>query len=184
MVVGLGNPGAQYAATRHNAGFLAVERLADRHGAPAWERSCHSQTTRVRLEGRAVVLARPQTYMNRSGPAVAALLHRLGLGPEGLVVVHDDLDLPFGTLRIRQGGGHGGHNGVRSIIEALEARDFVRLKIGLGRPPGDVDPADYVLSPFDPDEKAVLSGLLDRAAEALESIVVEGPLRAMNRIHS
>ncbi|MHB8765316.1 MAG: aminoacyl-tRNA hydrolase [Deferrisomatales bacterium] len=184
LVVGLGNPGARYEATRHNVGFQVLDRLALRGGAGRSEALGHSLVTQVELSGHRVWLARPQTYMNRSGAAAVALLGCAGLTGAHLWVVHDDLDLPFGRLRIREAGGHGGHNGIRSIAEALGGGGFGRLKVGIGRPALRGEEVDHVLSPFAPDEQALLSGLLDRAADAVESIIVEGPVRAMIRFHT
>ncbi len=183
LVVGLGNPGPRYAATRHNLGFRVVERVAGRWAAGPWRETCHSLVTHARLDGRPAVLARPQTYMNRSGEAVARLLDRFGQDLDRLVVVHDDLDLSFGRLRIRTRGGHGGHNGIRSILAALGEDAFVRLKIGIGRPVGGGTVTNHVLGPFDEDEAARLPALVDRAADAVEHIVWEGPIHAMNRMH-
>ncbi len=183
LVVGLGNPGPRYAATRHNLGFRVVERVADRWAAGPWRETCHSLVADACLEGCPVVLARPQTYMNRSGEAVARLVDRFGQDLDRLVVVHDDLDLSFGRLRIRTRGGHGGHNGIRSILAALGEDAFVRLKIGIGRPVGTVGVTNHVLGPFDEDEAALVPAVLDRAADAVEHIVWEGPNQAMNRMH-
>jgi PTH1 family peptidyl-tRNA hydrolase len=133
--------------------------------------------------GSPVALAKPQTFMNRSGPAVAALLGRWKLGLEAALVVHDDLDLPFGAIRIRVGGGHGGHNGVRSIVESLGG-DFTRLKIGIGRPVLREEVVTHVLSPFDSEQASELPATLDRAADAVQAILAEGPLVAMNRFHA
>lgn len=184
LVVGLGNPGPRYASTRHNVGFGVVRLLAERWGDAPWEACCGSLLTPVRVRGRSVWLACPQTFMNRSGCAVAPLREESGLELAQLVVVHDDLDLPLGRLRIRTRGGHGGHNGIRSIVECLGSGDFVRLKLGIGRPAEGVSVVDHVLSPFTTPEQAVLSGLLERAADIVESIVVEGPEGAMKLLPS
>lgn len=184
LVVGLGNPGPRYDGTRHNAGFLVVDRVAERWRAEPWRDACRSRVARARGGDHPVLLAQPQTFMNRSGAALRVLVERTGLPPGRVLVIHDDLDLPFGRLRIRVGGGAGGHNGIRSILEELGTGDFVRLKLGIDRPTGKGDGADYVLSPFSPDEQAVLDPLLGRAADAVESIIVEGPSRAMNRFHT
>lgn len=135
------------------------------------------------MVGAAVALARPQTYMNRSGLAVRLLLEAAGAAVSELLVIHDDIDLPFGRLRVRPGGGHGGHNGLRSILESLGTGDFPRLKIGIGRPEEGVDVVDHVLSSFRPEEEADLPALLCAAADAAESILLEGPLLAMNRFN-
>lgn len=184
LVVGLGNPGPRYTATRHNVGFGVVQLVAKRWGAPPWEACCGSLVAPVRVRERSVWLACPHTFMNRSGFAVAPLREQSGLELAHLVVVHDDLDLPLGRLRIRTGGGHGGHNGIRSIVECLGAGDFVRLKMGIGRPAEGMSVVDHVLSPFTTAEQAVLSGLLEQAADIVESIVVEGPEGAMKLLPS
>lgn len=184
LVVGLGNPGPRYAATRHNLGFTVLGLLAERWAAGPWEACCASLVAPATVGGVCVWLACPQTFMNRSGVAVALLREHSGLEMAQLVVVHDDLDLPLGNLRIRSRGGHGGHNGIRSVMESLGAGDFVRLKLGIGRPAEGVNVVDHVLSPFLPPEQAVLSGLLERAVDTLESIVVEGPTRARDLLSS
>jgi peptidyl-tRNA hydrolase, PTH1 family len=184
LVVGLGNPGSRYAPTRHNVGFAVAERLADRWRAGPWREECRSRVAEGRFAGLLVLLAEPQTYMNRSGEALRALVERAALPPERVLVIHDDLDLPFRRLRIRTGGGAGGHKGIRSILEELGSEAFLRLKIGIGRPEEPGEGADYVLSPFSGEERDVLPDLLERAAEAVESVIVEGPSRAMNRYHT
>jgi len=180
LVVGLGNPGPRYAHSRHNIGFAVAERLARRWGAGPWRASCHSLVARTAVGDSSVWLARPHTYMNRSGIALRELVRQSGVEIGRIVVVHDDLDLPLGRLRIRVQGGHGGHNGMRSVLEVLGAAPFVRLRLGIGRPAEQVNVVDHVLAPFAPQEEAVLSGFLERAAETVESIIVEGPVRAMN----
>ncbi len=184
LVVGLGNPGPEYELTRHNMGFLVVDELADRARAGPWRRACRAEVAEGSLAGRPVVLAKPLTYMNRSGDAVVRLVDRYGVPLDRLVVIHDDLDLPFGALRIRTQGGHGGHKGIRSILGALGTGEFVRVKIGIGRPSGKGDVVDYVLGPFTADEAAELPSVLVRAAEAVLHIVGEGPHQAMNRFHT
>ncbi len=184
LVVGLGNPGIQYAHTRHNMGFQVVDRLAARVGVRGWAEAALAHVAEAAIEGRPVVLAKPQTYMNRSGASVARLVERHRVPLERLIVVHDDLDLPFGVLRIRTRGGHGGHNGLRSILQALGAGEFLRVKVGIGRPAGKGDVVDYVLGPFAPDEAAELPAVVERAADAVTHIVLEGPIKAMNRFHS
>jgi len=185
LVVGLGNPGPRYEATRHNMGFLVVDQLASRcSDAARWRQTCGSFTAEGRVGVGSVLLAKPQTFMNRSGEALRQLVASTGLSPDQMVVVHDDLDLPFGRLRIRTGGGAGGHKGIRSAVECLGTGDFLRLKVGIGRPevPGEV--VEFVLSPFRSEEQSALPELLCRAADAVESVIVEGPSRAMNRFHT
>lgn len=180
LLVGLGNPGARYALTRHNLGFRVVELLARRWGAGAWHPACESLVVETQVAGLGVWLAKPQTYMNRSGSAARQLARQSGVEIGRIVVVHDDLDLPLGRLRIRVRGGHGGHNGLRSVIESLGTTEFVRLKLGIGRPPEGVGVVDHVLTPFLQQEEAALPEFLARAVEAVESIIVEGPEGAMN----
>jgi PTH1 family peptidyl-tRNA hydrolase len=180
IIIGLGNPGKKYERTRHNAGFLALDELAaDLHTAITQEKH-HALISRARIDDQAVVLAKPQTYMNESGRAVAAILRDGYATAADLIVLHDELDLSLGIVRVKIGGGHGGHNGLRSIIEHLGSADFVRVRIGIGRPAPGLDPAEYVLSPFLGEEKQALPSVLTRAGEAVRAIVLEGPLRAMN----
>jgi PTH1 family peptidyl-tRNA hydrolase len=178
LIVGLGNPGRRYQNTRHNIGARLVELLAQRHRvslrAEGW-----SDTAALTLDGARVLLARPQTYVNVSGTAVADLRRRHRLALDRLLVVFDDLDLPLGNLRIRGQGGHGGHNGMRSIIEALGGGGFPRLRIGIGRPPERMDPADYVLSRFSREEQEPVAAVLARAADAVELFAREGVEAAM-----
>ncbi len=182
LVVGLGNPGPRYSRTRHNIGALTVARafelwaVARRYGDEAeWGRG--------RVGSVEMILATPMAWMNQSGPVVRGLLERHGAAPQDLVVVHDDLDLALGRLRIKREGGTGGHNGLLSIISTLETDQFCRLKIGIGNPPTGVDPADYVLSPFLPEELTRVETILDRAVEALECQIAEGVEAAMNRFN-
>ena len=182
LVVGLGNPGETYAATRHNAGAAAVEVLAGRHGGHLRRRPrLPALTDEVRIEGRRVALAFPQTYMNVSGEAVRKLLVRFGIEDLGrLVVIHDELDLPTGRVRIRVGGGLAGHNGLRSIRDHLRATSFVRIRIGIGRPPSATAGADYVLSRPAARDRDALAAAAGRAADAAEVIAVDGVEPAMN----
>ena len=179
LVVGLGNPGRRYARTRHNLGFLLLDRIAEVRGIRIGDDRCESLVGRGEWERESLVLAKPQTYMNNSGVAAAALLRRFRVRGADLVVAYDDLDLPFGRLRIRCGGSAGGHRGLASILQHVADRDFVRLRMGIGRPPAGVDPVEYVLSRFSAEEQQSLEEVLSRAEEALESIVLKGPVRAM-----
>jgi PTH1 family peptidyl-tRNA hydrolase len=180
IIIGLGNPGKKYERTRHNAGFLALDALAaDEHAVIAQEKH-HALITRMRITDTDTVLAKPQTYMNDSGRSVAAILRDSYVAAADLIVLHDELDLPLGAVRVKIGGGHGGHNGLRSIIEYLGSPDFVRVRIGIGRPKPGLDPADYVLSPFIDEEKKLLPDVLARAGDAVRAIIQEGPSRAMN----
>ena len=179
LVVGLGNPGRRYARTRHNLGFLLLDRIAEARGIRIGDDRCESLVGRGEWERESLVLAKPQTYMNNSGVAAAALLRRFRVRGADLVVAYDDLDLPFGRLRIRCGGSAGGHRGLASILQHVADRDFVRLRMGIGRPPAGVDPVEYVLSRFSGEEQQSLEDVLSRAEEALEAIVLKGPVRAM-----
>lgn len=186
VIVGLGNPGDRYAPTRHNVGARVVERAA-----ALWVislktvGSARMGTGRVGPADRAVevTLAVPHAWMNRSGPAVAELLSRLGCTVQDLVVVHDDLDLPPGRLRFKRNGSAGGHNGVSSVIAELGTEEFARLKVGIGRPDPGTDAADYVLAPFAKDEEPLIEASVTRAVQALECLVVEGIEAAMNKFN-
>ena len=184
LVVGLGNPGSSYADTRHNVGRLVVELLAERAGASfKAHRRRRADVATVRLGGLPgvpTVLARPRSYMNESGGPVASLRDFYKIVNERLVVVHDELDLPYGTLRVKVGGGDNGHNGLRSLRASLGTGDFCRVRIGIGRPPGRMDPAAFVLKPFSAAERADLPLHVDRAADAVEALVVDGLAYAQN----
>ena len=184
LVVGLGNPGPSYATTRHNVGRLVVELLAERVGASfTSHRRGRADVLETRMGGPPgvrAVLARPRSYMNESGGSVAALRDFFKVRIDHLVVVHDELDIPFGTLRVKQGGGDNGHNGVRSVRAALGTGDFCRVRVGIGRPPGRLDPAVFVLKPYSATERAELPLLVDRAADAVEALVVDGLAYAQN----
>ncbi len=179
LVVGLGNPGRRYERTRHNLGFLLLDRIAEARGIRIGDDRCQSLVGRGEWERESLVLAKPQTYMNHSGLAAAALVRRFQVRGANLVVAFDDLDLPFGRLRIRCGGSAGGHRGLGSILQHVADRDFVRLRIGIGRPPAGEDAVEYVLSRFSPEEQDSLDDVLSRAVEAVEAIVLNGPVRAM-----
>jgi PTH1 family peptidyl-tRNA hydrolase len=183
IVAGLGNPGKKYDRTRHNAGFLAVDELGTRLGIALTQERHQSLVGRGRIEADEIVLAKPQTFMNLSGTAVSSLLRDGYLTPESLIVVHDELDLPVGTVRVKKGGGHGGHNGLRSLIEQLGTGDFSRVRIGIGRPEPGRDTADYVLAPFPAGERAVVAEAVQNAANAVLLIVSEGMTRAMNQFN-
>lgn len=181
IVVGLGNPGPEYAATRHNVGAMVVDRLAEAGGEKLRaNRRVRSDIAEMRWGSQRVVLARPQGYMNESGGPVAALAAYFGAPPGHIVVVHDELDLPFGSLRLKQGGGDNGHNGLRSIRRSVSP-ETARVRLGIGRPPGRQDPADFVLRPFGATERRSLPEFIDRAAAAVECLVVEGLDAAQNR---
>jgi PTH1 family peptidyl-tRNA hydrolase len=186
LIVGLGNPGVRYAATRHNVGWRVLERAAARWKirleAPGPAR-LPARWGRGRLGEAEVELAEPLAWMNETGPAVQALLEARTLTPSDLIVVHDDLDLEPGRLRIKRAGGAGGHNGIHSIISALETNEFCRLKIGIGRPAPGEEAEDYVLMPFAPEEEEVLEQVLEQAVLALETLACEGVGAAMNRFN-
>lgn len=186
LIVGLGNPGARYAPTRHNVGWRVLERAAARwriHLAGGTPGCLPALWGRGRVGEAEVALGAPLAWMNETGPVVKALLEEWALTPPDLIVVHDDLDLDLGRLRIKQAGGAGGHNGIFSLLSALDTSEFCRLKIGIGRPAPGEDAAEYVLAPFAPEEEAVLDGVLDQAVLALESLVTEGVAAAMNRFN-
>lgn len=185
LVVGLGNPGPGYADHRHNVGQMVVAELATRLGSPlkAHKAGAFVADARIRPGGDRVALAVPSTFMNVSGRPVAALLKFYSLDASRLVVVHDELDLPFDTVRLKSGGGPGGHNGVRDVIRVAGA-DFVRVRVGIGRPPGRQDPADFVLSPFSKAEREALPSLVADAADAVEDVVTLGLVAAQQRWHA
>jgi PTH1 family peptidyl-tRNA hydrolase len=175
LVVGLGNPGAQYARSRHNVGAEVVEILARRHGSTLRRGKEQALTTEVRIDGRRIALAFPQTYMNDSGRSVQLLIRRHGVDdPEHLLVVHDELDLPPGTVRLKRGGGLAGHNGLRSIRDHLHTTDFLRIRIGVGKPPSKERGADHVLSRLPKAERELLDVVVERAADAVELTVHDG----------
>lgn len=184
LVVGLGNPGPQYERTRHNIGFLVVEALAARERANfSLHKKSGADAVTVRVAGRQVILAKPRSYMNLSGKPVAALARFFSVDPADIVVVHDELDLDFGTLRLKLGGGEGGHNGLRSISQAIGTKDYLRVRVGIGRPPGRMDPADYVLKPFSSVERKELDLNCEEAADAVELLLRVGLEAAQNRLH-
>ncbi len=184
LIVGLGNPGRRYRGTRHNVGADVVSRLARGAGIILDEEDGYSIVGRGRIGGVRVLLAHPQTYVNVSGPAVRELRRRHRLRPEDILVVVDDLDLPPGRVRLRAGGSAGGHNGLKSIIDALGTDAFPRLRVGIGRPPAGVDPAEHVLTRFLPEEQAIVDQAVERAAEAAAAAVTDGIERAMNRFNA
>lgn len=177
LIVGLGNPGREYERSRHNLGFMVVDELARRQGARVTDRAAKSLTGRIRLGALEVVVAKPQTMMNLSGQALKALRSKYGVQLERTLVVHDELDLPFGRLRVRAGGSSAGNHGLDSIIAALGTKEFARIRIGIGKPPGEG--ADHVLSPFTETETTQLADIVSRAADAAETLVQFGIERAM-----
>jgi PTH1 family peptidyl-tRNA hydrolase len=183
LIVGLGNPGEEYARTRHNAGFMVVDLLAENLGVSYWREECGARVGVVRLDDRELVLAKPQTYMNRSGSAVKRLLERHDAAIAEMIVVHDDLDLPEAVVRVKRGGGHGGHNGLRSIVETIGTGEFVRVRLGIGRPPGRQDPADFVLEPVRGEAAERIAGAVPHAAAAVMHGIEHGPEAAMQEFN-
>ena len=186
LVVGLGNPGAQYAGNRHNVGQMVADELASRVGATFKSHKTSSRVAEGFLGpgGPKLVIAKPNSYMNTSGGPVSALLKYYSLPTDRLIIVHDELDIPFDTVRLKQGGGHGGHNGIRDVSKAIDAGDFTRVRVGIGRPPGRQDAADFVLKDFSGTERQALPNLLSDAADAVEAIVEHGLVAAQQRFHS
>lgn len=180
LIVGLGNPGPRYHNNRHNVGFMVIDALADDAGIPIRRVEFRALVGKGVLEREPVLLAKPQTFMNDSGQAVAPLVRFYKIPNEKLLVVHDDLDLPFGTLRLRPQGGAGGQRGMGSIIAKLDTQDFARLRVGIGRPPGRMAPRDYVLHDFDPKEEEILPEVLRNAVDAIHRFVADGIEKAMN----
>jgi PTH1 family peptidyl-tRNA hydrolase len=184
LVVGLGNPGPKYADTRHNVGFAVVELLADRAGARFRPHKGIADVAEGRLGTGRVVLAKPRSYMNVSGGPVSNVVRYFKTAPTELIVVHDDLDLPFGTIRLKRGGGEGGHNGLRSISQSLGTRDYLRARFGIGRPPGRMDPADFVLRRFSGAERTEADLAVQLCADAVEALLSDGLEPAQNRFHA
>jgi PTH1 family peptidyl-tRNA hydrolase len=183
LIAGLGNPGPEYAGNRHNAGFLVADLLADRAGARLRRSKFRASVGDGRLAGLPVTIAKPATFMNESGGPVAALRDYYRLPAERIVVLHDELDLPFGTIRLKLGGGDNGHNGLRSVTAALRTRDYHRLRFGIGRPPGRMDPAAFVLRDFAALQRKELPYLIDRSADAVEALLTDGLAAAQNAFH-
>jgi PTH1 family peptidyl-tRNA hydrolase len=184
LVVGLGNPGRQYHANRHNVGFLVVEALAASLGASFRRMQAKALVTEARLEGVRLILAKPQTYMNNAGQSVGSLARFFRLPAEQILVIYDDLDLPPGALRLRPAGGTGGHRGMGSIVEHLGLDDFPRLRFGIGRPPGAMDPADFVLQDFSRAEQDLAAAAVDRAVDCVRAFALEGIQAAMTRFNA
>ncbi len=180
LVVGLGNPGPEYVANRHNAGAMVAELVAARIGARFKRHRARADVAEGRLAGPQVTVAKPRAFMNLSGGPVAALRDFYKISPDRIVVVHDELDIPFGTLRVRLNGGDGGHNGLRSVTSALGTSDYYRVRFGIGRPPGQMDPASFVLRDFSPAERRELPLLIGLAADAVETLLQDGLIAAQN----
>ena len=186
LVVGLGNPGPEYARTRHNVGQMVLDELASRLGGTFKVHKTRAQVleSRLRPGGPRVVLAKPMTYMNTSGGPVAGLAKFYGIPAERVIAVHDEIDIPFAALKLKIGGGEGGHNGLRDMSKALSTKDYYRVRVGVGRPPGRMDAASYVLKPFSSTEGKELPFLLDDAADAVEQLVENGLLEAQQKFHA
>ncbi len=189
LIVGLGNPGRGYANNRHNIGFMCLNCFARRYGIRFDKRKCQARIGSGEVAGNKVVVARPQTYMNRSGEAVSRLVKRFEVGLDKLIVIHDDLDLPLGKIRIRPRGSAAGHKGINSIIAELGSEDFTRIRVGIGRPPiaesstetSEADVIAYVLSDFTPEEKRVITEAISQVSEAIYCLLTEGLVTTMNR---
>ncbi|GAA4856389.1 aminoacyl-tRNA hydrolase [Saccharopolyspora cebuensis] len=183
LIVGLGNPGPRYAGNRHNVGFLVADELADRIGGSFKAHKSGGEIVEGRLRDRRVVLLKPRSYMNLSGGPVSGAAKFFKTTPDSVVVVHDELDLPYGTIRLKRGGGDNGHNGLRSISKSLATKDYLRVRFGIDRPPGRMDPADYVLKDFSGAERKELAYFVDRCADATEALVTDGLESAQNSFH-
>jgi len=181
LLIGLGNPGREYRDNRHNFGFMVIDCIAIRLNARGMKLQSKAIVTNAMYEDRKLILAKPQTYMNLSGQSIQGLAHFYKLPIENMLVAYDDLDLPFGTIRLRPGGGAGGQKGFASAIEKLGTQDVARLRLGIGRPPGRMDPSDYVLQNFSRDEMKSLLAIVDRAADAALEFVINGLDKAMNK---
>lgn len=186
LVVGLGNPGPRYEATRHNLGQLVVDELAARRGESFRSHKANARVveTWLRPGGPKMILAKPNSFMNVSGGPVASLARFYGIEPDRVIVVHDELDIPFDTIKLKVGGGNGGHNGVRDVAKALGDPDFARVRVGIGRPNGRQDAADWVLDPFGAAERTVLPILVSDAADAVEQLIGEGLVAAQQKHHA
>jgi PTH1 family peptidyl-tRNA hydrolase len=183
LVLGLGNPGRKYASTRHNVGFLAIERLAERWSAPADKKHLGALVGKALIASQSATLAMPQSFMNLSGQPAASLKGYFKVQNETIVVIHDDLDIPFGDVRVKVGGGHGGHNGLRDLNKCIGA-DYTRIRVGVSRPPEGWDTADYVLGKWSTDEANRLADVVDDAADAAEAVLRDGVMAAMNHFNT
>jgi len=184
LIVGLGNPGPSYSGHRHNVGAMVVDELAARTTANLRSHKARATAAEVRIDAQRAVIAKPLTFMNESGGPVVGLLSFYKVLVENLIVIHDDLDIPFAEVRLKLGGGEGGHNGLRSITKSVGTRDYLRVRVGIGRPPGRIDPADYVLHDFSGAERSEVPLLISDAADAVERLVAEGLVAAQQEWHS
>lgn len=181
IIAGLGNPGAEYTQTKHNVGFMLLDALAERLNAPAWKEDFFSAITEVRIGGEKVFLVKPLTYMNNSGEALGPMLSYYKMDADDLVVVHDDMDIPAGTVRIRKKGSSGGHNGIKSILAHVGSEDFARVRIGIGRPSAGWTVINHVLAPFSQEDAPKIRAAIDYLLPAVECIVMDGVDLAMNK---
>ena len=181
IIAGLGNPGAEYAATKHNVGFMLIDALADRLGATSWKADFEAEIAEARIGTEKVLLVKPQTYMNDSGRSLGPLLAYYKLAPEDLIVAHDDMDIPAGTIRLRRKGSSGGHNGIKSILAHVGDENFARVRIGIGRPPAGWTVINHVLAPFSEEDAKKIGEAIDYLLPAVESIVTEDIDYAMNK---
>lgn len=184
LIIGLGNPGKQYRPTKHNVGFRVVDRFAEKKGIKLKRRLGKFHVGEGRVGTERVMIAKPLTYMNRSGVVVRRLIKELGIPLDHLVVVHDDLDIESGRIKIKEGGGHGGHKGVSSIIEQVGSSDFLRIKVGIDKPQRPDEGADYVLAPFDHEQFPLIEESIKQASEAIETIIVSGKDKAMSKYNA
>jgi peptidyl-tRNA hydrolase, PTH1 family len=184
IIAGLGNPGSNYQGTRHNIGAMVASRLAEEHGIALKKNGYQALYGVGRIAGVEVTILLPQTFMNLSGASIGSACKSLGVAPGDLIVVHDEIEIPFGTLRVKVGGGHGGHNGLRSVNSILGTGDYIRLRVGVGRPPQGADVAGYVLSRFSPIENTALRNILGGACAAIETILVRDSAAAMNEFNN
>ena len=183
MIAGLGNPGAEYAQTKHNVGFMLLDTLAKHLEAPEWKTKRDALVTETRIGAEKALLVKPLTYMNDSGRAIGPLLTWYKLRPEDLIVAHDDMDIPVGMIRIRKKGSAGGHNGMKSVLYHMQDENFPRVRIGIGRPPVGWTVIKHVLTPFSPDDRILIDEVIDRLVPAVECIVRDGVDLAMNRFN-
>lgn len=179
LVAGLGNPGSKYRHTRHNAGFMVIDKLAEAHGIPISENRFECAFGRGRIEGKETIVAKPMAFMNRSGPPIFELCRHSDIFVEDILIIHDDIDLDFGRIQIKEKGGHGGHKGIQSLMEVFEDDRFVRLRVGIGRPETDDSVVDHVLSRFSPAESEALEPLLIRARDAVAMVLSKGTSEGM-----
>ena len=184
LIVGLGNPGRKHANNRHNVGFHCLDRVAQEHGLAFEEKQDKSDLALGRIGGRRVILAKPQTFVNDSGRAVGAVARFYKVEPQDVLVIYDDLDLPQGTIRVRPNGGSGGHNGIRSIIDHMGTSDFARIRVGIGRPPGQMEPKSYVLQDWSPVEQEVMNEVYERVVATVDTVIEQGVAAAMNQFNA